>query len=240
MKVLSHRGASAYAPENTLKAFRLAVEMGARDHEFDLHRTKDGVLVVHHDLDLMRTAGSAAKIAALSYEELKKFNVAAHFSKDPSFQCAPRLEEVLDVLTPGAGLLNFEVKNDGNVYPGIEAQLLSVLAGRPGLEEKALVSSFDHGTLLRFRELSQDLKLAYLGHGLSTVLLVPALRKAQTLGAVNFHMALRIAFKTNVALIRKHGFKVFIYTVNTKEDALRMRDIGVDGIFSNYPDILEK
>ena len=240
MKVLSHRGASAYAPENTLKAFRLAVEMGARDHEFDIHRTSDGVLVVHHDYDLKHTAGREAKIAGLTYDELKKINVSAHFAKDSSFQCVPRLEEVLDVLSPGAGLLNFEVKNDGNVYPGIEAQLLSVLAGRPGLADKALVSSFDHGTLLRFRALSPDLKLAYLGHGLSAVLLLPAVRKAKAVGAVNFHMALRLAFKPNVALIKKYGFSVFVYTVNEKSDAVRMKEIGVDGIFSNFPDILEK
>jgi glycerophosphoryl diester phosphodiesterase len=240
MMILSHRGASGYAPENTLKAFRLAVDMGAVDHEFDVHRTKDGVLVVHHDFDLKRTAGSGAKIAGLTYDELKKINVSSHFVKDSSFQCVPRLEEVLDVLSPRAGLLNFEVKNDGNVYPGIESQVLAVLAERPGLADKALVSSFDHGTLLRFRELSPDLKLAYLGHGLSTVLLLPALGKAKALGAVNFHMALRLAFKANVSLIRKRGFKVFVYTVNTKEDALRMKDIGVDGIFSNYPDILGK
>lgn len=240
MRVISHRGASGYAPENTLKAFRLAVEMGAADHEFDVHRTKDGVLVVHHDFDLKNTAGADVKIADSSYPELKKFNAAAHFLKDPSFQIVPRLQDVIDLISPDAELLNFEVKNDGNVYPGIERQVVEFLQSRPGLFEKALVSSFDGATLTRFRELSPELKLAYLGHGLSTVLLAPALRKARAVRAVNFHMSLRLAFKANVSLIKKAGFKVFIYTVNTKKDALRMQEIEVDGIFSNYPDILEK
>lgn len=240
MRIIAHRGASGYAPENTLKAFRLAAEMGAADFEFDVHRTKDGVLVVHHDYDLKRTAGSEARIADLAYPELEKINVAAHFSRDPSFQRAPRLEEVVQLLGPAAALLNLEVKNDGNVYPGIEEQLLAFLELRPGLTEKCLVSSFDHGTLKRFRTLSPSLRLGYLGHGLSTVLLAPALSGARAVGAVNFHMALRIAFRTNVALIRRAGFKVFVYTVNGKEDALRMRESGVDGIFTNYPDIMEK
>lgn len=240
MKIISHRGASAYAPENTLKAFALAVEMGSRDFEFDVHQTKDGLLVVHHDFDLKRTAGKDVFIRDLTYAELKKINVAAHFKRDPAFQPVPRLEEVMELIEPPAAWLNFEVKNDNNVYPGIEEKLLAFLRSKPGLFEKTVVSSFDHGTLKRFRELSPELKLAYLGHGLSAMLLLPAIKKAKAVGAVNFHMALRLAFKLNVGRIKKAGFRVCIYTVNAKKDALRMKEIGVDGIFSNHPDILGK
>ena len=238
MKIISHRGASGYAPENTLKAFKLAVEMGSRDFEFDVHQTKDGILVVHHDFDLKRTAGKEVKIADLDYSELKKYNVAAHFKRDKLVQHVPRLEEVIDIIGPAADSLNFEVKNDGNVYPGIEEKVLAFLKSQPGLFDKSIVSSFDHGTLKRFRELSPRLKLAYLGHGLSTMLLLPALSKARAIGAVGFHIALRIAFKLNVSRIKKAGFAVRVYTVNEKKDALRMKRIGVDGIFSNCPDIL--
>ena len=214
MKIIAHRGASGYAPENTLKAFELAVKMGARDFEFDIHRTKDGILVVHHDYDLKRTAAKEAKIA--------------------------ELEEVLDIIEPAARWLNFEIKNDGNVYPGVEEQLLAFLRSKPGLFEKAVVSSFDQGTVRRFRELSPELRLAYLSHGLSAMLLTPALKKAKAIGAVNFHINLRLAFKLNVAKIKKAGFRVCVYTVNNSKDALRMKEIGADGIFSNYPDIMTR
>ncbi|MCM2266951.1 MAG: hypothetical protein NDI60_04155 [Elusimicrobiales bacterium] len=240
MKIISHRGASAYAPENTLKAFALAVEMGSHEFEFDVHQTRDGILVVHHDFDLKRTAGKDVRIADLTWAELKKYNVAAHFKRDRAFQHVPRLEEVIDVIGPVSRWLNFEVKNDGNVYPGIEEKLLAFLRSQPGLFEKTIVSSFDHGTLRRFRELSPELKLAYLGHNLSTVLLLPALKKARAVGAVNFHLALRIAFKFNISKIKKAGFRACVYTVNEKKDALRMKEIGVDGIFTNHPDILGK
>ncbi len=239
MMIISHRGASGYAPENTLKSFELAVKMGSRAYEFDVHRTRDGVLVVHHDFDLKRTAGSPVRIAALSYDELSKINVAAHFTQDPSFQRVPRLEEVLDVIAAPAEWLNFEVKNDDNLYPGIEASVTDLLKAR-GIEAKSLISSFDHGTLRRFRALSPGLRLGYLGHNLGTALLLPAMKKAREVGAVNFHMNLRLAFGLNVAKLKREGFNVCIYTVNQKADALRMRSIGVDGIFSNYPDILEK
>lgn len=240
MKIISHRGASAYAPENTMKAFKLAVEMGSRDFEFDVHQTKDGVLVVHHDYTLEHTAGKHVKIASHTYEELKAFNVAWHYRPDRSFRCVPTLAEVIDALEPHADWLNFEVKNDGNLYPGIEKKLLDFIKHRGGLLEKSLISSFDHGTLKRLRALSHSVKLAYLGHGLSTVLLLPALRKARAVGAVNVHIALRIAFKLNVSRIKKAGFNVCVYTVNTKKDALRMKAIGVDGIFTNHPDIMGK
>ncbi len=240
MKIIAHRGASGYAPENTIKAFRLAVEMGARDFEFDVHRTRDGILVVHHDFDLKRTAGRGVKIADLDYAELKKLNVAAHFKQDKAAQQIPRLDEVIDVIGPAAEWLNFEVKNEGNAYPGIEEALLAFLESRPGLFEKAVVSSFDHPTLKRFRELSPLLKVAYLGHNLNTLLLRTALRKAAAIKAVNFHLPLRLAFKMNVSRIKSAGFKVCVYTVNEKKDALRLATIGVDGIFTNFPDILGK
>ncbi|HAH32778.1 MAG TPA: hypothetical protein DCL44_10740 [Elusimicrobia bacterium] len=238
MKIIAHRGASGYAPENTLKAFELAVKMGSRDFEFDLHRTRDGILVAHHDFDLKRTAATDAKIAELTYAELKEINVAAHFSKDPAFQRVPRLEEVLEIVEPAASWLNFEIKNDGNVYPGIEGDLLAFLRLRPALFEKAVVSSFDPGTADRCRGLSPALRLAYLNHGLSAVLLPVALKKAKAISAENFHFNFRLAGLLNVAEIKKAGFRVCVYTVNEKNDALRMKEMGVDGIFTNYPDIM--
>ncbi len=240
MRIISHRGASGLAPENTLKAFELAVKMGSRDFEFDVHRTRDGRLVVHHDYDLSHTAGSPARIAELDYPELSGLNAAAHFAPDPAFQRVPLLDEVLDIVAPSADWINFEVKNDGGVYPGIEEEVLAALNSAPGLFEKSLVSSFDHDTLRRFRELSPGLKLGWLGHGLSEILLAPAVLKARAVGAESFHLALRIAFRPNVALIKKAGFAVRVYTVNARKDALRMKEIGVDGIFSNYPDIMER
>ena len=166
--------------------------------------------------------------------------MATHFAKDPAFQPVHRLEEVLDVIGPPSRWLNFEVKNDDNVYPGIEEKLLAFLRSKPGLFEKAIISSFDHGTLRRFRERAPELRLAYLGHNLKTVLLLPAIKKAKEIGAVNFHMNARLAFKLNVAKLHRAGFRVCVYTVNSKKEALRLQAIGVDGIFSNHPDLLDK
>lgn len=238
MKIIAHRGASGYAPENTLSAFELAMKMGSKAFEFDVHLTKDKRLVVHHDYDLRRTAGSPARIAELDYAALKKINVGNKFGFP--VERVPLVEEVAHRIAPKAEWINFEVKNDGNIYPGIEEALLEFIRSRPGLAGKALLSSFDYATLQRLRALDRNIALGYLGRDIRSVLLVPAILRARAVGAVNFNLALRLAYGLNVALIRKAGFKVCVYTVNKKADALRMQKMGVDGIFSNYPDILGK
>lgn len=238
MKIIAHRGAAGYAPENTLSAFELALKMGSKAFEFDVHMTRDKKLVVHHDYDLKRTAGNPAKIAALDYAGLKKINVGNKFGFP--VERVPLLEEVLQLISPKAEWINFEIKNDGNVYPGLEEALLGFIRSQPGLSEKALLSSFDYGTLRRLRALDEGIKLGYLSHHPRNLLFLPAMVRARLAGAVNFHLALRFAVGFNVALIRKAGFNVCVYTVNKKSDALRMQKIGVDGIFSDYPDILTK
>ncbi|MBU2573181.1 MAG: hypothetical protein KKH28_03795 [Elusimicrobia bacterium] len=238
MKIISHRGASGYAPENTLAAFELAVKMGSKNFEFDVHLTRDGKLVVHHDYDLKRTAGRELAIAGLNYAELKKVNVGNRFGYP--FERVPLLSEALDVLSPAAEWINFELKNDDNVYPGLEKELMKFINARPGIYEKSLFSSLDYGTLKRLRALDKGLKLGYRGQRLKTALLLPAIMRAKAVGAVNFHMNLRLAYKFHVAMLHKAGMRVCVYTVNKREDALKMERIGVDGIFSNYPDILSK
>ncbi len=238
MKIIAHRGASGYAPENTLAAFALALKMGVKAFELDVHRTGDGRLVVCHDYELKDPSGSALKIAATDYAGLKKIKVGDKFGF-PS-ERVPLLDEVLGLLSPGAEWINFEIKNDGNIYPGIESDLLGAVRAWPGLMQKALFSSFDYGTLKRLRAQDNNAALGYLGHKLRALLLLPAIMRAKAVGAVNFHIHLRLAFGVNVAIIRKAGLKVCVYTVNKKADALRMARLGADGIFSDYPDILTR
>jgi len=238
MKIIAHRGASGRAPENTLSAFGLAVKMGARAFEFDVHRTADGELVVHHDYLVPAPGGRPEKIAALDYSELRKRNVGNKFGFP--LERVPLLEEVVNTISPGADWINFEIKNDGNQYPGIEKDLLEFVRERAGLAKKSLFSSFDYGTLKRLRALDKGLALGYLGRGLNSATLLPAMLRARRIGAVNFHLGLRSASRFNVAMLLRAGFKVCVYTVNEKADALRLERLGVDGIFSDFPDILTR
>ena len=122
-KVWGHRGASGYAPENTMEAFALAVEMGAYGIELDVQMSADGKLVVCHDERIDRTSNGSGAIAALSYEKLAQYNYHAGFSAE-TFYRLPLLEEVLELLKPTALHLNIELKCDSLVrYEGMEVDV---------------------------------------------------------------------------------------------------------------------
>lgn len=239
MIVISHRGASCYAPENTLTAFKKAIEMGSKAFEFDVHRSADGKLIVHHDYDFSRTAGIKRSISSLKLEEIKKINVAAHFT-DARFESAPLLGEVLDLISPVADFINVEIKNDSNIYPGIEKDIIKEVQSRSSIFEKTIFSSFYFPAIEKIREISPRARLGYLGHKLPAILLFPALAKASRVRCENFHLSRKISFSFNLKFIMKFGFKVCVYTVNERIEAERLKEIGVYGIFSNYPDIMEK
>lgn len=238
MMIIAHRGASGYSPENTIEAFEKALSMGSKAFEFDVHRTLDGVLVVSHDYDFNRTAGINLRIKDLKYDEIKKINVAKFFGNN-KFSAPPSISEVLLLLKDKADFINIEVKNDENIYPEIEDDVIKIVKEFK-IEEKVIISSFYFPSLKKFREKSKSLRLAFLSHKLDNTLFFSAIKKAKSLNCENFHLNKKIAYNLNVNLLKDYGFKVFVYTVNKYEEAKRLENLGVDGIFSNYPDIMEK
>lgn len=236
MKIIAHRGASAYAPENTLDAFSLALQMGSKDFEFDVHRTKDGVLVVNHNYFVTDISEKKLPISTLAFEQLAKIDVSRYIAF-AGFHRVPKLEEVLVLLGNAANWLNIEIKNDGNIYAGIEEEVLH-LVKQQGLINKCLFSSFNYGTLQRFRALDGNISLGYLCSGINSIVLRRAIKAALAVKAENFHIPLKIASKRNIEKIKEAGLHCCVYTVNTKEKAMRLKSYGACGIFSNYPDIM--
>jgi glycerophosphoryl diester phosphodiesterase len=221
-------------------AFEWAVALGSKNFEFDVHVTRDGILVVHHDYSLEKTAGVKAKISDMNYADLKKINVAKHFGKDFPFQYAPRMEEVIEIVKSEAEFINFEIKNDGSIYTGIEEHILQFLIQKKNLFEKSVVSSFYYPTLKKIRQLNKQVRIGYLEHGLNDFLISKAIKKAVEVNSESFHLSLRVASKENIKKIHEAGMKVYVYTVNTQKYAIKMQKTGADGIFTNFPDILEK
>ena len=193
---------------------------------------------MHHDFHLFRTAGLKAEIADLNYADLKKINVARHFSEDYEFQYIPRVEEVLEIISPVAEFINFEVKNDNNAYEGIEKTITDLVRLKKDIFEKSVISCFDYSTAKKIRLCDKEVKMGYLGHSLTNLLLPIALKKAKGIESYSFHINFKIAFKINVKKIHQAGLKVYAYTVDDFRDVLRMKENGVDGIFTNYPDII--
>lgn len=142
-EIASHRGGARLWPENSRLAFRNSAALPVDFIEFDIHRSRDGVLVVHHDAALGRTAQGTGAIAEMDWAQLRSVPL---LSTDD--ETIPSLSDVLDILRPSPVKLRVEVKtrSDGSRYPGIEAQIIAALAGE-GLLQRTTFTAFDLPTL---------------------------------------------------------------------------------------------
>ena len=224
MIYFSHRGANTFCVQNTVPAFALAHTQGARKFELDVHLLKDGRLAVHHDYSLLSTAGKDVLLADLTEEELKKIPLQNPFGDEDVFVAL--LEEILPVVSPGLELLNIELKNDDNRYPGIEKVLLTALENRPHLLQKILFSSFDYDTLARLRALAPQARIGLLTRAFDV-------KQALTLRAESVHIN-QTRFTSQVAQIcHENNLRVYLYTVNEAAAAAQLAQNGADGIFTD-------
>lgn len=232
MLLIAHRGASGYAPENTMASFRLALEMGAKAVELDVHQTKDQELVVIHDEDLKRVGRRKGRIKDLTFAELNAVDVGSWF--DPCFnnERIPTLSEVFD-LTLGKAELHVELKRGSKWYPGIEERVLKMIRQRGALET-TLVSSFDHAALFTTRALDAEVRLGYL---LGLTGMKKAYREMGELKAESLNLSARQIDAKRVRECGERKLRTLVYTVNTRKELARLDRLGVDGVFTNFPEL---
>ena len=232
MQLIAHRGASGHAPENTLGAFKLALEMGAKAIELDVHQTRDHELVVVHDENLKRTGGWKAAIKNLAFEELAPVDVGSWFHKRFAVERVPRLEEVYDLVGPSVEL-HVELKRGSSLYPGIEERVVDLIQHRKAWD-RTLVSSFDHEALYSVRSIDSRVRLGYL---LGLTPMRTAWREMKELKAESLNCSARQIDARRVRECRARDLRVLVYTVNTQKEASRLAKLGVDGIFTNFPEL---
>ncbi|GGW93743.1 glycerophosphodiester phosphodiesterase [Streptomyces chryseus] len=248
--VIAHRGASAYAPENTLAAIDLADRMGFDWVENDVQRTKDGELVVVHDDSLARTTDAEQRFPGRSPWKIKDFTAAEIATLDagswfgPKFAGArvPTLRQYVNRVERNHQKLLLEIKKP-ELYPGIEKDTLRVLrrAGWLSLhhvKHRLVIQSFGADSVKAVHEQRPDITTGFLG--------APAVadlpKYARFTDQINPpHTSLAGAYTAAVHRLKgAHGrqLKVNTWTVNTAADAARVDDFGVDGIITNHPDIV--
>ncbi len=224
---VAHRGASRYAPENTLAAFRLALDHGAPAVEGDVHRTADGHVVVIHDDTVDRTTDGRGAVAGYTLEALRRLDAGRWFGPQFAGERIPLLDEVLEVLR-GRALLTLEIKNGPTFYDGIERQVLDALC-RHGMEDDALVMSFDHASVQTLRGLSPRVATGILYA--ARLIDGPAAAAAAGADALCVHWS--FATEDVVAQAHRAGLSVFVWTVDDEAALRRCLAAGVDGITSN-------
>lgn len=230
--IIAHRGASGYAPENTIPAFKKALEMGAEGIELDVHLTKDGELVVIHDPVINRTSNGQGMIKDFTLDELKGFDFGSWFSDEFAGATIPTLEEVLCLIKGWDGLLNIEIKSGPIIYPDIERKLLDMVE-KYDFKDKVIFSSFNHYSLKDIKAMDGDVKIGLL----YACGMVEPWRYAMQLNADALHPSYYNIIPEMVKGCKKHGIKLNPYTINDKKDMELMIKAGVDGIITNYPDV---
>lgn len=220
----AHRGASATAPENTLAAFRHALEAGADGVELDIHLSADGVPVVIHDETLERTTDGVGPVAAQPAAALRVLDAGFWFSPSFAGEPLPTLGEALRLLA-GRLRLNLEVKES---RAGLA--VLELLRGFPTAD--VVISSFDHALLATLRAHVPDLPLAVLHNAGDWR---RALVLARDLGSCAFHPRADLVSRQLLAACHGMELPVFAWTVDDPRQARALARIGVAGLFTNDP-----
>jgi glycerophosphoryl diester phosphodiesterase len=217
---IGHRGARAYEPENTLRSFRKALEMGVDAIEFDVRKTRDNHLVVIHDADVKRTTKGKGLVADLTLKEIKELSTEKG-------EKIPTLEEALDFLDGKVKTL-IELKEQG-----IEEKTLAAIHDKH-VKKNAIVISFLEEALAKVRALDEEIEtgLIYAKHK-------NPVNAALELKANYLVPLYRFTHTADVEKAHKNGLKVIVWTINTAEEATEYAKKGVDGIATDKPDILK-
>lgn len=233
--VYAHRGASGYAPENTMAAFRKAAELGSHGIECDVQMTKDGKLIICHDETLERTTDGKGFIKDLCYNEIRKLDAGSRFDKSFKNEKIPELSELLKLVSDKGMLLNIEIKSGIVQYPGIEEKVIAEVENF-GLLPKVILSSFNHYSLKKCKEINPSVKTGIL---YMEGLFEPwnYMKSLDCECAHPFYMALTAEISRE---LKRRGHIINVFTVNDPKTAEELAGMGVDGIITNYPDrILE-
>ena len=229
--IYAHRGASGYAPENTMEAFTLAAQQGADGIELDVRRSRDGELVVVHDERVERVWDGFGRVRDLTLSQLRRMRPDRAL---PPYVNArvPTLEEVLTFAREKNLLVNLEIKGDEADDEDVEERCLA-LSARCGMEKSVLYSSFDTGRMLRVRQIDPTARCALL----CTWFARSPAHSARDLGMNALHPPYRpTRMKAVCARAHALGLAVNVWGVNRPRALSRCFLAGVDGVITNYPD----
>jgi glycerophosphoryl diester phosphodiesterase len=222
---IAHRGASGYAPENTLLSFQKALEMGVEAIELDVHLSADEVLVVIHDPTLDRTTNGTGLVHDFLLSDLKKLQVEGH-------QSIPTLSQVLDLIDKKC-LVHIELKAKQTPVAVVKL-IINYIKNKNWTYDLFSVSSFDWKLLEEIKALDPAISCGVL----TETSIEKALVFAQKIQAKSIHPDFKLLTSENVKQIKQAGFQILAWTVNDPEAISYMRFLGVEGVFCNYPDRL--
>ncbi len=240
MLKIGHRGAAGSEPENTLRSFKKALSLGVDMVECDVHLTKDGKVVVIHDPTVERTTNGKGKVKEFTLKEIKRLD-AGKGEKIPS------LEEVI-TLVKGKCQLNIDVKD-----PRVIGSIVDIISQHK-FATKTFISARQSDILLKIKKKNRNVGTILVFYPIRyewlqrvfnfvTVLLLPltkriVLHKAKKAQVQIISLQKTLATSGMVSFLQKHNFKVFVWTVDKKEEIKKFKKRNIDGLYSNCPELL--
>ncbi len=233
MLVFGHRGARAYAPMNTLPSFELALELGADGIELDVRLTSDGEMILMHDAKVDATTNGEGFVHDLTLLEIKALDAGAWFNPSFAGTHVPTLDETFEAVGKRTRI-NVEIKADSLASTGIEQQVADAICSHD-LIKSVIVSSFNPLTLRRFRRVLPEVPIGYL-------------YEPKT-GFLTSHLMIGLPHEARnpydeqidakyMAWAKRSGYRVNTWTVNDPVRAVELRDLGVDCIITDTPDVI--
>lgn len=235
-KVIGHRGACGYAPENTLESIRTAADIGVRWVELDVKLTRDGVPIIFHDEELSRTTNGSGLVAQTDYADIQMLEAGSWFADSFAGIKIPTLEEAVDVLLEHGMGLNLEIKPCPGREKDTAEAALDLLSQIWDDHANVLISSFQHVSLEAARDVAQDWARGLLIGGNE----MPEnwLELADYLDVQTINLGSRLVTPDICEAVMNEEYPLLVYTVNDPMEAKRLQQWGVDAFFSDTPDVI--
>ena len=233
-KIFAHRGYSGKYPENTMIAFKKALECGVDGIELDVQLTKDGEVVIIHDETIDRTTTGKGFVVDYTYEELEKFDASFKF-KDLGFNKIPTLREYFQLVKDYDIVTNVELKTGINEYLGIEEKVWELIK-EYNLEEKVIISSFNHFSVMRMKKIAPQLKYGFL----SEDWIIDAGKYTHSHGVQCYHPRFNNLVPDVIKELKKYNLEINTWTVNLEEDMRYIYSNNIDVIITNYPELAQE
>ena len=242
--VTGHRGAGGLAPENTLASIQLALDLGVDRIEIDVQQTKDNVIIVLHDRTLRRTTTGLGYVKTKTYDEILRHSAGYKFNKYYIKEKVPTLDEVIKLIKGRAELL-IETKYSFMYYPNIERHIINVIKNNDA-KAWSKVISFNDRALFRIHKLDKEIRTGKLFVGKHANLPLSWDKGVNLKPLKRYHFVDEIivkhvyATKNIIERVHDMGKELHVWTVNDPETIEILVERGVDGIISDYPNLLMK
>lgn len=231
--VIAHRGASSIAPENTLPAFKKAIEMGCDGIELDVHPSKDGYVMVIHDAILDRTTNGSGFVNNHTLAQLKTLDASKPFLRQFLGTKIPTLEEVFNLVIPTNIKVTIELK--GN-YADLPDKVVALIK-KHNLKDRVTISSYNHEYLKHIKNTTPDI-LTEVDYYVVFEDIIKFAHKLKVDILCGEYKYVERMSRLNIKRIKRNNLKLIAYTVDNQEIMAKLISKGVDGIVTNRPDLL--